>query len=893
MDPSRDSVPWHALSVAETLDRLESSPTGLTSTEAAARLRDEGPNELPAVPSMPVWRMLLKQFLSPLILILIGAGVITALLQKWVDTGAILVVLIANALIGFWQERRAAAEVRALAAMNPPDSRALRDGVAVTLPARELVPGDVVLIESGARIPADLRLIDTAALQVNESMLTGEVYAAKKDTAPSADSAGIGDRSSIAFSGTFTTAGRGAGVVVQTGTSTEIGRINALVQGPTTVTPLQVLMHRFEARIGIFVGAVAALVFVAGLALGGSPADVFLSAVALAVASIPEALPIVLTIAMSIGVARMARRKAVIRNLPAVETLGSTTVIGSDKTGTLTQNVLTVEEVWTSNGLTRFALEAEQAEEADAMARHHDPLVREVLRAGVLTNEALPAADATAGFTGDSVDVAMAVAAVRHGGVPAEEVVRRPRLHAPYEPHHGYSQSLHEEHGRLMLYVKGAPDVLLRMATSMLTSRGDEPIDADEIHAANHDLARRGYRVLATAMRAVDDGEQLTDPLPEPSGLTLLGLEGMTDPPRPGVAEAIAACQDAGIAVKMITGDHPATAEAIADRLGIPRRGPAVTGRELANLDDAMLAARLRETSVAARVSPQDKLRIVSVLQAEGEVVAVTGDGVNDAPALKAASIGVAMGASGTDVAREAADMVLTDDNFVTIVSAVHQGRVTFAAIRKATFFLVSTAIGVIIAVTTNVFTEHPLLFLPIQVLWVNIVTNGLQDVALAFEPAEGGELSRPPRDRREGLLSRVLWIRLVISGVWIGIGILLVYTWALDHGYDDAHARTFALTVVVAFNFFQAGNARAEYRSLFALNPVANPFLLATAAGSVILQWAAMTWEPSAAILGLAPLSLEEWFWCLVIGSSVLVLVEAEKAITRWYSSRSGLNSR
>lgn len=877
MDPVDDTV-WHEQTVAETLEVLASRPRGLTTGEAVERLAAVGPNELDVAPPTPAWKVLLRQFLSPLILILIGAGIITAVLQKWVDAVAILIVLVVNAVIGFWQEQRAAAEVRALAVLNTPRCRVLRDGATVLLSARELVPGDVVLLESGDRVPADLRLIESTALQLDESMLTGEVYAVAKDTAPVDPDAGVGDRTSMAFSGTFTTSGRGVGVVVATGDETEIGRINALVQGPSPMTPMQRLMHRFEARVGVFVGLVAALVFVGGIALGEAVQDVFLSAVALAVASIPEALPIVLTIAMSIGVARMARRKAVIRSLPAVETLGSTTVIGSDKTGTLTQNVLTVEEVWTSNGRTRFDAETDRP-----TGPHEDPLVIAVLRAGALTNEARPRHGGSEGFTGDSVDVAMAVAAVRHGGVGRDEIAAAPVAHMPYEPHHGYSQSVRRRaDGRHVLFVKGAPDALIAMSTHLRSAHGDEPVDHEEVHAANADMGRRGLRVLATAERVLPPAWEPASPLPRPAGLTLLGLEGMDDPPRPGVAEAIASCQEAGIAVKMITGDHPVTAEAIADRLGIPRSGPAITGAEMRDLDDAMLAARLREAGVAARVAPQDKLRIVTVLQDHGEVVAVTGDGVNDAPALKAASIGVAMGASGTDVARESADMVLTDDDFVTIVSAIRQGRVTFAAIRKATFFLLSTALGVIIAVTTNVFAEHPLLFLPVQVLWVNIVTNGLQDVALAFEPAEGGELERPPRSRREGLLSRLLWIRLLITGAWIGVVVLLVYTWALDHGYAVDHARTLALTVVVALNFFQAGNARAERRSLFALNPVGNPFLLLTAIGSVLLHWGAMTWGPSADVLGLTPLSAEEWSWCLGIGASVLVIVEIEKAITR-----------
>ena len=870
-----DDLQWHERTVTETLEEVRSGRSGLSDDDVVERRVIAGINELVSTPPTPWWKTLLRQFSTPLILILMGAAVVTTLLQKWVDTAAILVVLVLNGAIGFWQERKAAAEVRALASLSTPACRVVRGGAEIELDAREVVPGDIVLLETGERVPADLRLIDATALQVDESMLTGEVLPASKQTEPVARAAGIGDRTCMAYSGTFVVSGRGVGVVVATAASTELGHINEMVQRASPITPLQRLVRQLEGRIGILIGGVCAVVFVAGAALGGDLGEVFLSAVALAVASIPEALPVVLTIAMSIGVARMAKQRAVLRSLPAVETLGSTTVIGSDKTGTLTQNILTVEEVWTPDGRTVLV------DEPAAVAS--DPLLRDTLRAGALTNEARVSEESRSGFVGDAVDVAMAMAAVTHSAVTLDELQAPMEAHVPYEPELGYCQSVRRHSdGTRVLYVKGAPDKLFGMSTSLRTIAGDEPIDTDEASDANHELASRGLRVIATACRMLADDEARDGFLPPPTALTLLGLEGMADPPRPGVAAAIAACQDAGIAVKMITGDHPSTAEAIADRLGIPRRGPAITGTEMEGLDDDVLVARLRETSVAARVSPHDKLRIVTALQRAGEVVAVTGDGVNDAPALKAASIGVAMGASGTEVAREAADIVLADDNFATIVKAVHQGRVTFAAIRKATFFLLSTALGVIIAVLINVFSDQPLMFLPIQVLWINLVTNGLQDVALAFEPAEGGELQRPPRPRSEGLLSRILWIRLAITGAWMGVLILLTFSWAIGEGYSDDHARTLALTLVVCLNFFQAGSSRAEHRSLFALSPISNPFLLLTAAGSLLLQAGAMWWPPSAAILGLSPLSLAEWAVCFALGSTVLVIVELEKAVRR-----------
>jgi P-type Ca2+ transporter type 2C len=863
---------WHARSADDVLESLVSSPQGLTEADVRERRAVSGPNALETARATPAWLVLARQFRSPLILILVGAAAVTTVLEKWFDTAAIVLVLVLNASIGFWQERKAAAEIRALTRIANPLCRARRDGRAQSIPAVDLVPGDIVLLESGERVAADLRVLDAAGLQIDESMLTGEVLAATKSSTAVAEQSSVGDRQCMAFMGTFVVSGRGLGVVVATGAATELGQINELVQGATPRTPLQQLFHRLEARIGILVGIVCTVIFAAGIILGGDLGDVFLSAVALAVASIPEALPVVLTIALSIGVARMARAQAVVRTLPAVETLGSTTVIGSDKTGTLTQNLLTVEELWTPHGRTVLNSDGTRSPDGDA-------LVLEMVRAGALTNEATPNADARAGFVGDAVDVAMAAVAVHLDALAAESVGSRSRARTPYEPELGYSQAVVTgADGRHHLVVKGAPDTLIERSILWRTVHGDEEIDRQVAHDANHEMGRRGLRVIATATRAITADEFEDGTLPEPARLTFLGMQGMADPPRPGVAEAVARCQDAGITVMMITGDHPVTAEAIAGRLGIACHAAPITGAEMALIDDEILAARLRETSVAARVSPQDKLRIVSVLQSRGEVVAVTGDGVNDAPALKAASIGVAMGASGTDVAREAADLVLTDDNFVTIVTAVREGRVTFAAIRKATYFLLSTATAVVIAVTFNVFAEAPLLFLPIQVLWMNLVTNGLQDVALAFEPAEGGELRRPPRPRAEGLLSATLWRRLVVTGLWMAAAILLVFSWALDNGYSDDHARTLALTVVISLNFFQAGNSRAEHRSLFRLNPLSNPFLLATSVGSMVLHFLATATDIGNTVLSLVPLSATEWVACLAIGATVVVVSELDK---------------
>ncbi|GGG63546.1 ATPase [Kocuria dechangensis] len=874
-----EARPWHHRTVEETLAGLGAGPSGLTEEEAAARRERWGPNELVVAEPTPGWRVFLRQFTSPLVGFLLVCAVVTAVQRHWVDTVAILAAVVLNAVIGHWQERKAETEVRALQSLASPSSRVLRGGALVTLAAADLVPGDLVLLESGDRVPADLRLVEVNGLRVDESMLTGEVLAVDKSTEPVPEDTGLGDRLGSVYSGALVVSGRALGVVVATGARTELGAINALVQGVGGTAPLQGLTRTLERRIGVAVASAAAFVFVAGFLLGNDLSLMFRTAVALVVSAMPEALPVVLTVALSVGVAQMARRNAVIRHLPSVETLGSTTVIGSDKTGTLTQNKLTVEAVWTTSGTVRI----EPGALPDA-----DPVLVCALRTGALTNEAEPVPDAEHDFQGDAVDAAMAAVASRLGAVTREERSRRPLAHTPYEPELGYSQSVHAgRDGRRMLHVKGAPDAVLAMSTAVRTAGGDAPLDPARVHAANEAMAREGLRVLATALRVLDDDEVVSEPLPPPRDLVLLGLEGMADPPRPGVPEAVAACRDAGIDVKMITGDHPATALAVAERLGLDGGGEPLTGAEMAELDDEALDARLRETSVAARTAPRDKMRIVERLLDRGHVVAVTGDGVNDAPALKAASIGVAMGRSGTDVAREAADLVLTDDNFVTIVHAVEQGRITFATIRKATFFLLSTGVAALLAVTVNVFTDSPLIFLPVQMLWMNLVTSGIQVIALAFEPGEGDELRTAPRPRGEGVLDRTTWVRTLLSGAWMAAVTLAAFQWALHTGSDDDHARTVALSVMVVASFFQVLNARALRRSVFQIRFLGNKLLTGATLLAFLLHLTVTSWPAVASVMGLTPLTPLEWLVCSGLGGTVLVLVEVEKLLRRRASAR------
>lgn len=878
---------WHALEVPEVLDRVGADITGLSSEEATHRLERHGPNRLEATDATAAWRVLLRQFRSPLVLFLLVCAAVTVVQGHLVDTAAIMAAVVLNAAIGFWQERKAETEVRALQSLASPTARVRRDGHVQTIDSADLVPGDLVHLDSGDRVPADLRLIEAVALRVDESMLTGESLATDKDTSPVAPDAPTGDRTGMAFSGSLVSSGRATGVVVGTGAGTELGAINELVQDTAAAAPLTALIHSMERWIGLIVGISALAVFATGLALGHEVSLMFRTAVALVVSAIPEALPVVLTVAMSVGVARMARRNAIVRHLPSVETLGSTTVIGSDKTGTLTQNLLTVERLWTTEG--EIAVDAGTVAGTGTGAGTGagtgggwiSAVAEAALRAGALTNEAVPTRDDPLRFTGDAVDAAMAAVAVRLGVVTPAERAATPVAHMPYEPELGFSQTIRSEDGRPVLYVKGAPDAVSAMCSSMLTAGGITALDRAAVLAANEAMGSEGLRVIATARRELEDGDPrlagaaLHD---EPEDLTFLGLEGMTDPPRPGVQEAIAGCRSAGIRVMMITGDHPVTAAAIAGRLGLDTGTPPLTGAEIAALDDTMLRARLAHVTVAARVSPQDKMRIVEQLMEMGNVVAVTGDGVNDAPALRAASIGVAMGDSGTDVAREASDVVLTDDDFSTIVHAVEEGRVTFATIRKATFFLLSTAIAALLAVAVNVFTDSPLLLLPVQMLWANLVTSGIQVIALAFEPGEGDELEVPPRKLGEGVLDATMWWRTALSGVWIAVVTLVVYERAIWDGVETDHARSLALTVLVVASFFQVMNARALRRSVFALNPLANPLLLAATAVAAGLQVMVVSWPVLAGPMGLSALSPGEWVLCVAVGATVVLVSEIHK---------------
>jgi magnesium-transporting ATPase (P-type) len=882
-DPS-ERAPWHALDPEEVRARLDAGPHGLPSDEAARRLERFGPNRLEETPPPGPLVVLLNQFRSPLVYILVVATVVTIALRDYVDAGVIAAVLALNAAIGFFQERNAERSVRSLMQLVAPHARVLRDGREWDLESREVVPGDVVLLESGSLVPADLRLSAAVNLSIDESLLTGESLPVTKSVVPVDRDAPLADRRTMAFTGSVVTSGRGRGYVVATGTATELGAIAEHVRTERRPqTPLQQRMSRFAKIVAIVIAAVSAIAFAVGVAIGLGVAEMFKVAVALAVSAIPEGLPVVFTIALALGVRRMARRKAIIRHLPAVETLGSTTVIGSDKTGTLTQNRMTVQEIWTA-GKTVAVQDGDPAlPELDDGLRDGNPVLLTLL-AGVLTNEA-EAYRTADGFDiqGDPTEAALLIAAARMGLEP-DEVRSSFDLAAevPFEPERRFSASAQVRGDHRLVVVKGAPERVLEMCDRMLTSKGPASMTPDQVHDAARAMAARGLRVLGMAY-ADDRGDALDQHVEDPSGLVFLGLQGMLDPPRPGVREAVAGCRSAGIRVVMITGDHAITAEAIGREVGLGDDDVGVmTGAELEDLSDDELRERVDDVDVYARVSPEHKLRVVRAFRSRGEVVAVTGDGVNDAPALKAADIGVAMGKSGTDVAREASDMVLADDDFVSIYAAVEEGRVAFDNLRKVTFFLISSGAAAVLTILAALLLGWPLPLLPAQILWLNLVTNGIQDVALAFEPGEREVLRRPPRPRREGVVSALLWERTVLAGIVMGIGALLMFRWQLDHGATVEHARVVTVTTIVLFQAFHAGNSRSEFRSVFAMSPFSNPLLLWGVVGALTIHLAAMYVPFTQFVLRFEPVPARTWAEMLAVAVTIVLAMEVHKLVRR-----------
>jgi Ca2+-transporting ATPase len=869
------AVAWHSLPDTEVAALLAVGPAGLTSADAERRLAETGPNVVPEAPAPPWWRTLLEQFRSPLIYILLVAAIVEVALGELVDAAVIGGVLLLNAGIGYSQERSAEQAVRSLRQLVTPVAHVLRDGREREIPSAELVPGDVVLVESGQRVPADLRLVHTDALTIDESLLTGESQSVAKDPRPCEPDTPLADRTSMAFGGCVVATGRGRGYVVATGLRTEIGAIaDEIRTAEPPPSPLQVRMARLARVIGYAVGVAAVATFVFGLVAGEDPAEMFSFAVALAVSAVPEGLPVVLTITLTLGVRRMARRRAVIRHLPAVETLGSTTVIGTDKTGTLTQNVMTVQEVWAAGRSWRL----DEAATVAAAADPTHPVARTVL-AGVLSNEArLYLVGDEWERRGDPTEVALLALALAVGQLPEELRERHHRIaDVPFESERQYSATLQEHDGERVVLVKGAPERVLQSCATWATPNGPQPLDRSLVEPQIGRMAAEGWRVLAMAerRRSIAEGDDhLID-----GDFCFLGLVGMQDPPRPAVPDAVARCRRAGMRPIMITGDHAATAVAIARQVGIGDHSPrTLSGPEIDRLDDDALARAIREVDVCARVTPDQKLRVVQALRRDGEVVAVTGDGVNDAPSLLAADIGVAMGRSGTDVAREAADMVLVDDDFASIVAAVEEGRVTFSNVRKVTFYLLSSGVAEVLALSGGLLLGWPLILLPTQILWLNLMTDVVQDLGLAVEPAEPGLVERAPRPVSESVVSRVLWVRTVLVAVVMAAGTLAMFRWELDQTGSQEQARTMALVTMVLFQAVHVGNARSEHASAFSLSPFSNPLLLAASMGVIAVQAAVLYLPFTQFLLRVEPLEPEAWVRAGLVALTVIAAGEAHK---------------
>jgi len=901
-----DGPGWHALSAEAVYDRLDADPDGLSADEAADRLDRHGPNELSQGELTSPWRILLHQFTSPLIYVLLVAFVVTIGIHHYADAIVIAVVLVLNAVVGFVQEYRAENAMAALRSLVSPTARVRRDGDVQTVPSADLVPGDEVRLQSGDVVPADVRLRETTDLQVDTSILTGESLPVAREPGVEDPDTPLADRSNLVYMGTSVVSGRGTGVVVATGEDTEMGHIAREVRGTArAATPLQERMHRFGTRISVAILGVAAVIFAVGLWQGIPVADVFLLAVATAVSAIPEGLPVVMTVALAVSVRRMAGRHAIVRRLPAVETLGSCSVIVSDKTGTITENRMTVQRLWTVDGPVAVggdpdAAAGEFRRDGDPMAPGADQAVMETLRAATLANEASVrvADDGRLQGEGDPTETALLVAARKAGLDRSALLEDAPQVgHVPFESDRQYAASVHRTGGNpgepgesadTVTYVKGAPERIVDMCETVATDDGTARLDREALTAAADDMAADGLRVIAMARGAGD----LTDEDP-PSGLTFLGFAGMLDPPREAVPDAIAACRRAGVRVLMVTGDHAETARAIADRVGIDAER-VLTGSEVAALSDAALTERLRETSVFARIAPTQKHRIVSLLQADGEVVAVTGDGVNDAPALKAAHIGAAMGITGTDVAKEASEMVLTDDNFATIYAAIEEGRTVFANIRKATSFLLTTGVALVLAILATfalavagllppiAAVGVPVLLLPAQALWLNVVNNGIQDVALAFEPGEREQYERPPHSPDAGLLSRELTERTLLVGLVLAVLAVAVFWWRLAEGASEAAAQTAALTTMVVSNALFLGSVRSQHRSVLGKSPLSNPVLLVGTLAAMVVHLVAIYAPPTQFLLGLEPIAPAAWLLILAVSPLALVVAELHKRFRR-----------
>jgi len=874
--------PWHTVSAADAASTLAVDPArGLTAATIAERLEQYGENRLREAPPRSLWLKFLDQFRNVLVIVLGLAALLAGAIGDIKDAVVILVVVLFNASLGFWQEYRAERTLAALKQMLAVSARVRRDGQVGDVVATQLVPGDVVLLEAGDRVPADGRLLVAHNLEAEEAALTGESHAVEKSVAAlDGQSLALGDRLNCLFMNTVLTRGRGELLVTETGMRTEMGKLAGMIAGAKEgATPLQRQLDVLARKLALIAGGVVSIIFLVDFARGQSWTEAAMTAVALAVAAIPEGLPAVVTVTLAVGMWRMAKNRAILKKLSAVETLGSTTVICSDKTGTLTLNQMTARAGWFAGK--RFSVSGEgylPTGRIDGMGAQD---LRPLLLPMALCSDSRVR---DGQLIGDPTEGALWVLAQKGGVDPEAEQLRRPRVaEIPFDSAHKFMATFHHAGDEVEMLVKGAPDVLLSRSSHWCAEDAERPMDAQarrRLEGENEILAQQALRVLAVARRTIpaQDFDPAGNLMAWAGNWTFVGLAGLMDPPRPEAKAAIARCQGAGIQVKMITGDHQLTAAAIARELGLP--GQVVSGAELDGMDEEALVSRVNGIAVFARVSPTHKVRIVRALKAAGQVVAMTGDGVNDAPALKAADIGVAMGITGTAVTREAATLVLTDDNFATIVRAVEEGRVIYDNIVKFVRFQLSTNIGAILSVLAATLLGWPAPFTAIHLLWINIIMDGPPAMTLGVEPARAGLMRDQPRLQSAEILHNHRLFRLALYGITMMVGTLYVFRHGLAT-QNEAYALTLSFTTFVLFQFFNVFNARAEQGSAFNASFFANGKLWQALAAVLTLQALVVHWGPAQAIFETVDLTLKDWGMVIAVASSVLLLDEARKFLT------------
>lgn len=889
---------WYALESEEVFTALNSSAQGLSTDEASKRFAKYGPNRMKPVKKKTIAERFFYQFHNILIYVLLAAAGVTVLLEHWIDAGVIFGVVVINALIGVVQEGKAEKALDAIRKMLSLQAMVRREGRFDLVEADTLVPGDVVNLQSGDKVPADLRLVKVKELRVDEALLTGESLPVQKNMEPVKADAAIADRRCMAYSGTLVTYGTATGVVVATAEKTEIGHISLMLSDVESLTtPLLRQIAQFAQWLTAGIVAIAAVTFLFGVLVHGYTAvEMFMASVGLAVAAIPEGLPAILTITLAIGVQKMARRHAIIRRLPAVETLASVTVICSDKTGTLTRNEMTVRSVATASGTFEvsgggynphgsFYREGSEVDMAD------HPVLSELARSALLCNDASVDMEADVwSLNGDPTEGALVVLGMKSGLEPFFERERMMRSDViPFESEHGFMATLHHDNnGSAVIYVKGSPERILQMCSTQKLHNGLQPLDTAYWQTCMETMAERGERVLGIAFKAVDAAYENLNFNDVRSDLSLLGIVGMIDPPREEAIRAVSVCHTAGIRVKMITGDHLLTASSIGRALGIGIGKEAISGKELATLSDDALQAVIEETDIFARTSPEQKLRLVTALQAMGHVVAMTGDGVNDAPALKRADVGIAMGVNGTEVSKEAAEIVLADDNFASIAHAVEEGRTVYDNLKKSILFILPTNGGEALTIIAAIMMGRMLPITPVQILWVNMITAVTLALTLAFEPPEGDVMKRPPRDSKLPLLSPVLLWRIVYVSAILMVGTFGLFVWYRNLGSSIEEARTIAVNTLVFFEIFYLFNARHFHASAFTMETLTGNRYAIYASVLLIGFQLLFTYAPvMQTLFQTTALGWIDWVHIVAVASSVFFLVEFEKWLSRLWQKR------